>query len=346
MASHNRITTMNSSPICQENSSARTSMWPVDYILNSFYSPLRLEQQIPNHQWRDAFEDLVALESNGEMISLESRKIETETGVEILYGKASHFIYWINRNFRQLARLQKQLQGSREQAMLRGDMTRVSRISNNTLPMLRSTIYQDIDNSKVVRKAVEMKKQFPASQLKQRGQWIASLISSGALPGWTSILENGPTPGLQYLSILEPTDPSRVTDGQERVVLTENMLEKQFGKVRVPEREGYVVENDIFGLRSDEVIISVREGEDGWQLTSGINSTWKYLTAQTVTSERILLPDGSTVKKVVLTNHSGNGEEEKIEITENTGKVLEEVEKARMLMQHEGNHWWSEYRRT
>ena len=321
-------------------------MWPVDYILTSTYSPLRLEQQLPTHQWRDAFEDLLALESNSEMISPESRRIETETGVRILHGKASHFIYRINRNLRQLARLQKQLQGNLEQAMLRGDTSIVSRIGNETLPMIRSTMDQEIHASKMVQKAVEIKKYFPASQLKQRGQWIASLVSSGALPGWTAILENGPTPGQQYTVIREPTDPSRVPNGQEAIVTTENVLEKQFGKAQVSEREDSTVELDIFGLQSHKILASVTEGEDGWGLYSGIRSTWQYLTAQTTTSERVLLPDGSTVNRVVLTNRSGDGKEEKIEIIEDTGKVLEEVEKARMLMQDEGSHWWSEYQRT
>ncbi len=152
---------------------------------------------------------------------------------------------------------------------------------SQTPPMIRSEIDKVVHNSKVVQKAVEMKTRFPASQLKQRGQWIASLISSGALPRWTSILENSPTPGQQYLSILEPTDPSRVNNGQERVVLTENVLEKQFGKAEVQERECHTVEIDIFGLRSNEILTSVTEEEDGWQLSfsSGINSTWQYLTA-------------------------------------------------------------------
>lgn len=337
---------MTSPPTSHDKSSARSTMWPVDYVLNSVYSPLRLEQQIPNHQWRDAFEDLVALESNGEMISLESRKQETETGFKILHGKASYFIYRMNRNLRQLGRLQTQHQADREQAMLSGNMTIVSRVENETLPLIRSKMDKEVQNSKVVEKAVEVKKHFPASQLKQRGQWIASLISSGALPGWTSILENGPTPGQQYIWIRGPMDPSGVPNGQQCVVFTENVLERQFGKVEVPKKKSFTVEMDIFGLLSDEILVSVTKRENGWDLTSGIRSNWQFFIAQTTTSERVQLPDGSAVNKVVLTNHTGDGKEERIEIIQDSGKILEEVEKARMLMQDEGNHWWSEYQRT
>ena len=323
-------------------------MWPVDYILNSVYSPLRLEQQLPNHHWRDAFEDLLALESNGEMISLESRKQETEIGVKILHGKASHFIFRINRNLRQLSLGQTLLQESRKQAMLNGNRTIVSAIDNEALPLIKSLVDKEINNSGVVKEAVETQKHFPASRLKQRGQWIASLVSSGVLPGWKSRLEGGPTPGQQRILIRKWTEPSGKSDQQGDIVFTENDLQRRFGEAESPEIMGPSVEIDAFGLRSDEVVtrITISEEELGGESSSEASPPRHYLTAQTTTSERILLPDGSTVNKVVLTNHSGNGKDESIEIIQDAGKVLEGVEKARMLMQHETDHWWIEYRRT
>lgn len=320
-------------------------MWPVDYILNSIYSPLRLEQDVPNHQWRDAFEDLLALECNGEMVSPESRKKEAETAVKILYGKASHIIYRVNQNLRQLARLQTELQESRERALLNGDMTRVSRIGNETLPLVRSCMEGEIRKSRVVKEAVEAQKDFPASRLKQRGQWIASLISSGALPGWTSHLESGPTPGQQRMLIRERTDPSNGPDDQNRIVCTENALEQIFGQGKISERADSSVEIDLFGLRSNEVLRITKSEGEGWSIYhSEVNPPRRHVTNQSTTSERVLLPDGSKVNKVVLTSHSVNGKKEKTVIIQDACKVLEEVEKARMLMQDEGTHWWSEYR--
>lgn len=32
-------------------------MWPLGYILSSPYSPFYLEKQMPDREWRDAFED-------------------------------------------------------------------------------------------------------------------------------------------------------------------------------------------------------------------------------------------------------------------------------------------------
>ncbi|KAL9614511.1 MAG: hypothetical protein Q9167_001039 [Letrouitia subvulpina] len=43
----------------------KPKFWPVGYILRSSYSPLALEEQFPEHKWRDAFEDLLAVESSG-----------------------------------------------------------------------------------------------------------------------------------------------------------------------------------------------------------------------------------------------------------------------------------------
>lgn len=79
--------------------------------------------------------------------------------------------------------------------------------------------------------------------------------------------------------------------------------------------------------------VTIDEDHDVGRPSSGVSSSRQYLTAQTTTSEHILVQDGSTINKVVLTNHSGNGKDEKVEITEDAGKVLKEAEKARMSMQ-------------
>lgn len=43
--------------------------WPVGFLIESPYSPLRVERELSNLNWWDAFEDLLALETGGEMIS-------------------------------------------------------------------------------------------------------------------------------------------------------------------------------------------------------------------------------------------------------------------------------------
>ena len=53
-------------------------MWPVGNLIGSPYSPLHVEQAYPQREWRDAFEDMLAVESGGEMISSESRQEERQ----------------------------------------------------------------------------------------------------------------------------------------------------------------------------------------------------------------------------------------------------------------------------
>ena len=65
---------------------ASPRMWPLGYILGSTYSPLNLEQQLPNFNWRDRFEDLLAFESGKQMISAVSRQNEAVTA-----SRVSHF---------------------------------------------------------------------------------------------------------------------------------------------------------------------------------------------------------------------------------------------------------------
>lgn len=55
--------------------------------------------------------------------------------------------------------------------------------------------------------------------------------------------------------------------------------------------------------------------------------------SQTTTAERITLPDGRMVTKVVMKNYLTNGDVEEKVIVQEPGKVLQEVEKARALIQ-------------
>lgn len=69
---------------------------PVEYILGVPYSPLHLERQMPKKHWRDAFEDLLALETGGAMTGLESRKKETEAAAKLRLERGAQQITRIN----------------------------------------------------------------------------------------------------------------------------------------------------------------------------------------------------------------------------------------------------------
>lgn len=339
LASSRILITMISPCISDQETTPPTRMWPVDYILQNPYSPLHLERQLPKRQWRDAFEDLLALESTGEMMSLESRKLETELAVRILYEKGSNLIFGNNKFLSDLARERKRLLRSRQKAMLEGDTREVSWIDDERLPMLSSVADAKVKISKMATKIVEDTKHLQASGLKQRGQWIASLISSGVLPGWSSRFERGPMFGAQRMSMRNLTNPLNESDEKDVITFTENELKRRFGKAESSKQKvpSGGVDSRATGLRSDVIINN--EDQDAVKSSSRARPSPKSLIAQNTTSEGVLLPDGSTVNKVVLTNCYGNGREERIEIMQDAGKVLEEVEKARMLMQGHRLTW-------
>ncbi|KAL9063540.1 MAG: hypothetical protein Q9161_009421 [Pseudevernia consocians] len=323
---------MTSSRPSEQETPTPSRMWPVDYILQSSYSPLHLEGQIPKRQWREAFEDLLALETNDEMISLESRKREAEMGIRINYGILSHVIYLANRGLRNLARERKGVLDTREEAILGGDLRVVSWL-NESLSMVETRMEKIIEGTKQGTQLVEAMKKLPASRLRTRGTWIASLISSGVLPGWKSRLEGGARRSEQRICMQKMTDPPVEPEETKDIVFTDEELRNRFG--RAPSSNYKIPSGGIdyryAGQRFDEVTVNEHLGRG--RSSSGPTQSWPYLTFQTTTSERVLLPDGSTINKVVLTNHFLNGKEEKIEIIQDAAKVLEEVEKARLLLE-------------
>ena len=79
---------------------ASPRMWPIGYLTASPYSPLSIEQQIPERNWRDAFEDLLALESGGEMIDPESRKKETVVADRLWRARLTHVVSVTNKQLK------------------------------------------------------------------------------------------------------------------------------------------------------------------------------------------------------------------------------------------------------
>ena len=79
---------------------ASPRMWPIGYLIGSPYSPLSIEQQIPERNWRDAFEDLLALESGGQMIDPESRERETIVSNRLWYARLTHSVSAFNQQLK------------------------------------------------------------------------------------------------------------------------------------------------------------------------------------------------------------------------------------------------------
>ena len=75
-------------------------MWPIGYTVLSPYSPLSIERQLPNRNWRDAFEDLLALDSGGQMIEEAERKKESVVAERLWRDQISQHVETINKQLK------------------------------------------------------------------------------------------------------------------------------------------------------------------------------------------------------------------------------------------------------
>jgi hypothetical protein len=164
-------------------------MWPMGYILRSPYSPFYLEREIPNHNWRDAFEDLIALDSGGEMISTESRKREEEVAarlyVEGVHSAVSHANETLKLDQRYLSQLHKwRAYAVRQKNTEMGDF--IASIDTLHIPTHENHAKETVKLGEelIARLKENQTKDWPGSRFKLKTHWIASLVSSGAVPEW------------------------------------------------------------------------------------------------------------------------------------------------------------------
>ncbi|KAL8885512.1 MAG: hypothetical protein Q9215_006641 [Flavoplaca cf. flavocitrina] len=163
---------------------ATRRMWPIGYILGSPYSPLRAELEMPSKNWRDAFEDLLALENGRDMIREDIRKAEDDHGARRVFNFASFAIAKCNHDLNENQKLEAEYRATREEAVKHNDHRIPQSITDDLLPYVKSVSERRIAFAGEVKAHYERNKDWTASRRKMRGRWIASLVNSGALPGW------------------------------------------------------------------------------------------------------------------------------------------------------------------
>ena len=290
-----------------------------------------MEARHPKRLWRDAFEDLLALEANGEMITLESRIWEQAMGLNISKAKISFHLNNFNGATETLVRRWKRLHTVRERILPTGDSCVLSQVDYD-ISETNSAMHRSVKLANQAKSLLESHNDWPASHHKHRGQWIASLITSGALlPEWSSKIE-GYMLQQRRVSMLQDTDSA--TDSSEKRVIsfTEEELRRRFQKAVPPAPQ---ISSENISSRParptcDEVTINEHRYVE--KPTAKTSQPQQHLISQFTTLERILRPDGSKANKVILTNRLPNGKEEKTEIVQDAAKVLDEVEKAMWLM--------------
>lgn len=313
-------------------------MWPVGYIIESPYSPFRLEQEeeLPQREWRDAFEDLISLESGGVMISPESRREEKAVAAKFGWQRARFILKKLKKSTEVATAhfdlLQKGrgafIQDGFHEAVVWADekIRRIVRLSQ-----LRYSFCEELKNNQ------ELRKDWSASMHKDRGQWIASLITRGALTGWTSTLADSADGEHIALGKVDSGDPE---DKYDIIRLTEHRLHELFdnGKpleIGSPDPPLYRV-----SYRAPKPAIEEQYSNDGALLPPpdkpiimSRTPDRPYLKEQTSTAERITLPNGKMATKVTLKNYLTNGETEEKVIIQEPGKVLQEVQRVRALIE-------------
>ena len=288
-------------------------MWPVGYIIGSSYSPFRVEQELPKRDWRNAFEDLLTLESGGEMISHESRKQEKTVATKLNWERAYHCIEKLNklnaRDAPTFALVQKALNAAKSS----GHETNPAIVSwlDRKAREAREMAQRRVALAEAFKAREAARREWSASRHKDRGQWMASLITSGALSGWRSRLkdsQDGDLIDLWNESVAEDRASISITELELRE-LFEDSKPLEIGspgpplyKVSppppaVPDDDDQILDkNSPFQPPPDEPAIMSTVPERP--------CFWEQITA----AERITLPTGKMATKVIMKNYLTNGD--------------------------------------
>ncbi|KAL8902633.1 MAG: hypothetical protein Q9207_004515 [Kuettlingeria erythrocarpa] len=273
---------------------AAPRMWPVGYILGSPYSPLHLERDIPTKNWRDPFEDLLALQSRGVMIDDADRKAEDHIAALARFKDSSYFISTTNQGLEDIKQTEAKLQKRYAIAAERNETAVMDIISNEILPVMRQDREKYIALGQSVKADYDRDLGLTASCLKPRGQWIAALMNSGAVPNWTWRLFNSTDGPVTTFSTSDDDTPS-----------------ESFGVISISEHEltRTFEDNQPFDIScarpvppgAMKALLERDHDIRGDQLYEGY-TPHKSIVAQSASSEAVTLPDGSKGWKTTVRN--------------------------------------------
>ncbi|KAL9024585.1 MAG: hypothetical protein Q9196_006409 [Gyalolechia fulgens] len=304
-------------------------MWPLGFILDSPYSPLRLEQDVPALNWRDAFEDLLALEAGRPMIPEENRKAEDLFAAGNRFKMASWGISAINYLMQDREKLQAMFQEAHRAALKHKDKRKAESISENQLGSLKSDQERHAAHAQHFKAEYEEQTNSTASSLKPRGQWIASLMNSGALPAWNWMVHNSiKGPVLTFHRNDAP--PGLENDGitiSELEILQHFEAGRPFSfesPIPLPIRETRAV------IDGNAILPHIPVPNDPYEK---FRPNKNSVMVQFARSEPVELPDGSIGSKTVITNRLANETIETKEFMQQPARLLEEVENARKSME-------------
>ncbi|KAL9074208.1 MAG: hypothetical protein Q9161_002402 [Pseudevernia consocians] len=296
--------------------------------------PLHLEQQFPNLNWRDRFEDLLALESGKKMISAVSRQKEAVTASRLRNESVHDAISHVNQELQRNQDFNVLLQELREISIHRKDTAIVSMIDNQALPYQKRSSELAIADGKTLIGSLKELQNKPASSYKRRVPWITSLISSGAMLEWESIVYDS-ADGL--LADVYKADGSG--DGQMFSELDLSTIFKGGYRLdfRSPTWSTYEGSYNTYYPQIEQFCPEGDADPDAEHTYNTIDNLRPSILSQLTTTQRRTSWNGSIETRVVLKNRFTDGQEEEKTIVNDASKVLEEVEKAHASVKERHN---------
>lgn len=334
-------------------------MWPIGYILGGPYSPLYVEQEMPTKNWRDAFEDLLALDSGGQMIDLDVRDQEALTAKRLWTQKIHRNVSLYNKQLKQDGKQLNLHTRIRDAYAKKGNAELAGAFDEQAKRIRLGTEFPVAHGQMQIAMLKDNENRIlAASMYKSRPHWVTSLVSSGAITGWRANLFDS-SEGLQVGFRKTEVDENEY---HYDLQVTEMEMIRQF-REGIPMRPGspewstdnlhYPVS---FSVRDDAPSTedSINAGDNESPETKDIETFKPIFPAalrpmsilgQIITAERKTLRNGKITVNVLLTNHHTNGTIEKTEIRDNACKVSEELEKASDSMCDMREAWEDEARR-
>ena len=306
---------------------AAPRMWPLGYILHNAYSPLRLERGFPSHNWRDAFEDLLALEAGRDMIRHSDRLAETSYSIKNRYELASRAIAKSDTGLRSLVQMRAEILEGREEAVRNGQSHVVKYYDDHLLAMHQTEHDRLVLLAQKARDDFEQNRDANASRVKPRGQWIASLINSGALPGWewsTSNSLDGPT--MQFRRRDAPPEMDVGHIGVSELELEQVFEKSQAYSFWMPAP----IPEDTIKALTDEPNKYVQDVHP--DPLRNFKPSRSSIIHQMAYAEPVKLRDGTMGTKVLFWNTLADKTMATKEFIQEPERVLEEVENARKYM--------------
>ena len=172
-------------------------------------------------------------------------------------------------------------------------------------------------------------KRAPASNIKSRGQWLASLTTSGALPGWLSVTQAGLEGDITTFSRYDapPELAAGLTTSEYELV---QIFEQ--GKPHSFDAPTPLPQNQLEALARGSLKMKLQENVNG--LLKGFEPSPSSVRSQLTMSEPIKLPNGASGIKVIIRNKLVNGNVTTQEYVQEPTKVIEEMDKARKYMEY------------